>query len=232
MRRAATAFAITLAVSGTASAEVPGSPPSNRGAFALDAMVAPTTGFGFGYYVTRRAEPAAVAGPRLRRLRLLRQPRRPAPLRVRRGLDGRALPLGLGALLAQHRPPRSRSRAPAARAGRSSSRATAPSSARARACASSSRGASRSSARAACSTRPIRSARSSRAGARSTWATARAASSCSASPTSCIRGRRYVAAHPPLAASFRAPSRSAAGRPPSGQARSASRAAAMSVVSK
>jgi hypothetical protein len=52
VRRAATAFAITLAVAGTASAQVPGSPSSNRGAFALDAMVAPTTGFGFGYYVT------------------------------------------------------------------------------------------------------------------------------------------------------------------------------------
>jgi hypothetical protein len=50
--RAATAFAITLALAGTASAQIPGTPTSNRGAFALDAMVAPTTGFGFGYYVT------------------------------------------------------------------------------------------------------------------------------------------------------------------------------------
>jgi hypothetical protein len=52
VRRAATAFAITLALAGTASAQIPGTPTSNRGAFALDAMVAPTTGFGFGYYVT------------------------------------------------------------------------------------------------------------------------------------------------------------------------------------
>jgi hypothetical protein len=52
VRRAATTFAITLAVAGTAFAQVPGAPESNRGAFALDAMVAPTAGFGFGYYVT------------------------------------------------------------------------------------------------------------------------------------------------------------------------------------
>jgi hypothetical protein len=52
VRRVATAFAITLAVAGTALAQVPGGPESNRGAFAIDAMVAPTTGFGFGYYVT------------------------------------------------------------------------------------------------------------------------------------------------------------------------------------
>ena len=52
MRRAATAFAITLALAETAFAQIPGSRPSNQGSFAIDAMVAPTTGFGFGYYVT------------------------------------------------------------------------------------------------------------------------------------------------------------------------------------
>jgi hypothetical protein len=52
VRRAATAFAIMWAVAPTAFAQVPAGPASNRGAFALDAMVAPTTGFGFGYYVT------------------------------------------------------------------------------------------------------------------------------------------------------------------------------------
>ena len=52
MRRAATALAITLAVAETAFAQIPGSRPSNQGSFAVDAMVAPTTGFGFGYYLT------------------------------------------------------------------------------------------------------------------------------------------------------------------------------------
>jgi len=52
VRRAALAFAITLAVAPAALAQVPGGPVSDQGAFAIDAMVAPTTGFGFGYYVT------------------------------------------------------------------------------------------------------------------------------------------------------------------------------------
>jgi hypothetical protein len=53
VRRAATALAILLAVASTASAQMgPGSGPSNQGSFAIDAMVAPTTGFGFGYYLT------------------------------------------------------------------------------------------------------------------------------------------------------------------------------------
>lgn len=51
MRRTATALAITMALAGTAFAQMPGR-PSNQGSFAIDAMVAPTTGFGFGYYVT------------------------------------------------------------------------------------------------------------------------------------------------------------------------------------
>lgn len=49
MRRAATAVAIAMVAASPASAQ---SGPSNRGAFAVDAMVAPTTGLGFAYYVT------------------------------------------------------------------------------------------------------------------------------------------------------------------------------------
>jgi hypothetical protein len=52
VRRAATAVAITLAVAGTASAQIPGTPESRSGALAIDTMVAPTMGFGLGYYVT------------------------------------------------------------------------------------------------------------------------------------------------------------------------------------
>ena len=51
MRRAWIALALALAVAPSAFAQY-GSRPSNQGSFALDAMVAPTTGFGFGYYVT------------------------------------------------------------------------------------------------------------------------------------------------------------------------------------
>ena len=46
MRRTALALGLTLALAGPCLAE------SNRGAFAVDAMVAPSTGFGFAYYVT------------------------------------------------------------------------------------------------------------------------------------------------------------------------------------
>jgi Autotransporter beta-domain len=52
VRRAASALAIMLAMAPTAFAQVSGGPASNQGSFALDAMVAPTTGFGFGYYLT------------------------------------------------------------------------------------------------------------------------------------------------------------------------------------
>ena len=50
MRRAAAALAITLALAPAAFAQ--GGYHSNQGSFAVDAMVAPTTGFGFGYYLT------------------------------------------------------------------------------------------------------------------------------------------------------------------------------------
>lgn len=46
MRTAALALGLTLALSGPALAQ------SSRGAFAVDAMVAPTTGLGFAYYMT------------------------------------------------------------------------------------------------------------------------------------------------------------------------------------
>jgi hypothetical protein len=46
VRRTLTAVSLTLAFAAPALAQ------SNRGAFAIDAMVAPTTGFGFAYYVT------------------------------------------------------------------------------------------------------------------------------------------------------------------------------------
>ena len=46
MRTAALALGLTLALSGPARAQ------SSRGAFAVDAMVAPTTGLGFAYYMT------------------------------------------------------------------------------------------------------------------------------------------------------------------------------------
>jgi len=53
VRRAAAAFAITLALAPAAFAQGGyGGYRSNQGSFALDAMVAPTTGFGFGYYLT------------------------------------------------------------------------------------------------------------------------------------------------------------------------------------
>jgi hypothetical protein len=52
VRLATAALAISLALAGTAFAQVPGSRSSNQGSFAVDAMVAPTTGFGFGYYLT------------------------------------------------------------------------------------------------------------------------------------------------------------------------------------
>ena len=48
MRRAATVIAIAVAAASPAFAQT----PSNRGAFAVDAMVAPTSGLGFAYYVT------------------------------------------------------------------------------------------------------------------------------------------------------------------------------------
>jgi hypothetical protein len=51
VRRAAIALALALALAPSAFAQY-GSRPSNQGSIALDAMVAPTTGFGFGYYVT------------------------------------------------------------------------------------------------------------------------------------------------------------------------------------
>ena len=50
MRRAAIALALVLAVTPSAFAQY--GRASNQGSFAIDAMVAPTTGFGFGYYVT------------------------------------------------------------------------------------------------------------------------------------------------------------------------------------
>ena len=50
MRRAVIALALALAVAPSAFAQY--GRPSNQGSFAIDAMVAPTTGFGFGYYVT------------------------------------------------------------------------------------------------------------------------------------------------------------------------------------
>ena len=46
MRTTAFALGLTLGLAGPSLAQ------SNRGAFAVDAMVAPTTGLGFGYYVT------------------------------------------------------------------------------------------------------------------------------------------------------------------------------------
>ena len=46
MRTTAVALGLALAVSSPALAQ------SNRGAFAVDGMIAPTAGFGFGYYVT------------------------------------------------------------------------------------------------------------------------------------------------------------------------------------
>lgn len=46
MRRMLTTLALLLAAGGPAFAQ------GNRGAFALDAMFAPTAGLGFGYYVT------------------------------------------------------------------------------------------------------------------------------------------------------------------------------------
>lgn len=49
MRRVATVLAIAVAAASPAFAQ---SGPSNRGAFAVDAMIAPTTGLGFAYYVT------------------------------------------------------------------------------------------------------------------------------------------------------------------------------------
>jgi len=51
VRRAPIALALALAAAPSAFAQY-GARPSNQGSFALDAMVAPTTGFGFGYYVT------------------------------------------------------------------------------------------------------------------------------------------------------------------------------------
>jgi hypothetical protein len=51
VRRVAVAVAIVVAVAPAAFAQV-GRYPSNQGSFAIDAMVAPTTGFGFGYYLT------------------------------------------------------------------------------------------------------------------------------------------------------------------------------------
>jgi hypothetical protein len=49
VRRAATVIAIAVAAASPAFAQ---SGPSNRGAFAVDAMIAPTSGLGFAYYVT------------------------------------------------------------------------------------------------------------------------------------------------------------------------------------
>jgi hypothetical protein len=46
VRTTAVALGLALAVSSPALAQ------SNRGAFAVDGMIAPTTGFGLGYYVT------------------------------------------------------------------------------------------------------------------------------------------------------------------------------------
>ena len=46
MRRTALALGLTLALAGPCLAQ------SNQGAFAVDAMIAPTTGLGFAYYVT------------------------------------------------------------------------------------------------------------------------------------------------------------------------------------
>lgn len=49
MRRAAALFAIAVA---SASPVFSQTSPANRGAFAVDAMIAPTSGLGFAYYVT------------------------------------------------------------------------------------------------------------------------------------------------------------------------------------
>ena len=46
MRKTLLFLALALAAAGPVLAQ------SNRGAFGLDAMVAPTTSFGFGYYIT------------------------------------------------------------------------------------------------------------------------------------------------------------------------------------
>ena len=186
MRTTALALGLTLGLAGPCLAQ------SNRGAYAVDAMIAPTTGLGFAYYVTDGLSLRPWLGLGYSDYQGFFA-NVGAQLRYEFGTGWTVSPYLSASAQYSHSeasgivtpgPVRLRR---AARRLRST--AAVASSEPVPDCASASRAACRSSPKDACCTRRIRSASSSVAGARSTSTTAPVARSCSACRIYSVSGR-------------------------------------------